>query len=87
MGVLHCNNIDDVVSNFIISHVLGGPGSGKVTHCDTMMQERRGIVHINMTDLLQQYTVGTNCLMRFTLILEYWSSDKIVKTICSQVSI
>ncbi|XP_073987674.1 adenylate kinase isoenzyme 5 [Rhodnius prolixus] len=37
--------------------VLGGPGSGKVTHCDTLMQEKRGITHINMTDLLQQYTV------------------------------
>ncbi|KAK9510041.1 hypothetical protein O3M35_004914 [Rhynocoris fuscipes] len=37
--------------------VLGGPGSGKVTHCDSLMQEKRGIIHINMTDLLQQYTV------------------------------
>lgn len=37
---------------------LGGPGSGKVTHCDNLMIEKRGIVHINMTDLLQQYTVG-----------------------------
>lgn len=36
----------------------GGPGSGKVTHCDNLMIEKRGIVHINMTDLLQQYTVG-----------------------------
>ncbi|XP_054283474.1 uncharacterized protein LOC129000537 [Macrosteles quadrilineatus] len=40
--------------------VLGGPGSGKVTHCDTLMQEKRGVVHINMTDLLQQYTVGND---------------------------
>uniref|UniRef100_A0A1A9UIW0 Adenylate kinase isoenzyme 5 n=1 Tax=Glossina austeni TaxID=7395 RepID=A0A1A9UIW0_GLOAU len=38
--------------------VLGGPGSGKVTHCDTFMQERRGITHINMMDLLQQYAIG-----------------------------
>ncbi|XP_049831409.1 uncharacterized protein LOC126272536 isoform X2 [Schistocerca gregaria] len=37
--------------------VLGGPGSGKVTHCDTLMQEKRGITHINMTDLLQQYAI------------------------------
>ncbi|KAH9636138.1 hypothetical protein HF086_007090 [Spodoptera exigua] len=36
----------------------GGPGSGKVTHCDNLMQERRGVVHINMTDLLQQYAIG-----------------------------
>ncbi|XP_055589083.1 uncharacterized protein LOC129741383 [Uranotaenia lowii] len=38
--------------------VLGGPGSGKVTHCDTLMQERRGVTHINMMDLLQQYAMG-----------------------------
>lgn len=38
--------------------VLGGPGSGKVTHCDTFMQERRGVTHINMIDLLQQYAMG-----------------------------
>ncbi|KAG8325276.1 hypothetical protein J6590_071934 [Homalodisca vitripennis] len=38
--------------------VAGGPGSGKVTHCDSLMQEKRGVTHINMTDLLQQYTVG-----------------------------
>lgn len=37
---------------------LGGPGSGKVTHCDSLMQEKRGITHINMTDLLQQYAIG-----------------------------
>lgn len=38
--------------------VLGGPGSGKVTHCDTLMQEKHGVVHINIMDLLQQYTMG-----------------------------
>lgn len=38
--------------------VLGGPGSGKVTHGDSLMQEKRGITHINMTDLLQQYAIG-----------------------------
>lgn len=42
--------------------VLGGPGSGKVTHCDNLMQERRGVVHINMTDLLQQYAIGNGTL-------------------------
>ncbi|XP_061708175.1 adenylate kinase isoenzyme 5 isoform X2 [Cydia pomonella] len=40
--------------------ILGGPGSGKVTHCDNLMQERRGLVHINMTDLLQQYAIGND---------------------------
>ncbi|CAH1133116.1 unnamed protein product [Ceutorhynchus assimilis] len=38
--------------------VLGGPGSGKVTHCDNLMQEKKEIVHINMSDLLQQYAIG-----------------------------
>ncbi|XP_052747149.1 uncharacterized protein LOC112047946 [Bicyclus anynana] len=40
--------------------VLGGPGSGKVTHCDTLAHERRGVVHVNMTDLLQQYAIGND---------------------------
>lgn len=43
--------------------VLGGPGSGKVTHCDTFMQERRGVTHINMMDLLQQYAMGNGKCM------------------------
>lgn len=38
--------------------ILGGPGSGKVTHCDNLMQEKYGVIHINMTDILQQYAVG-----------------------------
>ncbi|XP_049821825.1 adenylate kinase isoenzyme 5 isoform X2 [Aethina tumida] len=40
--------------------VLGGPGSGKVTHCDNLMQEKNGVTHINMTDLLQQYAIGND---------------------------
>ncbi|KAK4879953.1 hypothetical protein RN001_008099 [Aquatica leii] len=40
--------------------ILGGPGSGKVTHCDNLMQEKKGIIHINMTDLLQQYALGND---------------------------
>ncbi|XP_011503420.1 PREDICTED: adenylate kinase isoenzyme 5 [Ceratosolen solmsi marchali] len=40
--------------------VLGGPGSGKVTHCDNFTQEKKGLVHINMTDLLQQYALGND---------------------------
>ena len=39
-------------------YILGGPGSGKVTHCDTLMKEKRGVTHINMMDLLQQYAIG-----------------------------
>ncbi|XP_017881074.1 adenylate kinase isoenzyme 5 [Ceratina calcarata] len=40
--------------------VLGGPGSGKVTHCDSLTQEKKGITHINMMDLLQQYALGND---------------------------
>ncbi|XP_054006157.1 adenylate kinase isoenzyme 5 isoform X1 [Hylaeus anthracinus] len=40
--------------------VLGGPGSGKVTHCDNLIQEKKGITHINMMDLLQQYALGND---------------------------
>lgn len=40
--------------------ILGGPGSGKVTHCDSLMAERKGVIHINMTDILQQYLIGNN---------------------------
>ncbi|XP_034944500.1 adenylate kinase isoenzyme 5 [Chelonus insularis] len=47
--------------------VLGGPGSGKVTHCDNLMQEKKGITHINMTDLLQQYALG-NDMQDFSLL-------------------
>lgn len=50
--IVHLNN------NYRHWNSLGGPGSGKVTHCDTLMQERRGVTHINMMDLLQQYAIG-----------------------------
>lgn len=49
--------------------VLGGPGSGKVTHGDNLMQEKRGITHINMTDLLQQYAIGNGLFQRFSVKL------------------
>lgn len=50
----------------------GGPGSGKVTHCDNLMQEKQGVVHINMTDLLQQYALGNGKIFRYTKkVLEY----------------
>ncbi|KAJ8978768.1 hypothetical protein NQ317_017492 [Molorchus minor] len=47
--------------------VLGGPGSGKVTHCDNLMHDNQGITHINMTDLLQQYAIG-NDMPDFSLL-------------------
>ncbi|KAK9731388.1 hypothetical protein QE152_g13691 [Popillia japonica] len=47
--------------------ILGGPGSGKVTHCDNLMQEKYGVIHINMTDILQQYAVG-NEMQDFSLL-------------------
>lgn len=52
--------------NVPVIFVLGGPGSGKVTHCDTLMQEKRGLTHINMMDLLQQYAMGNGeCVYHF----------------------
>ena len=48
--------------NVPVIFILGGPGSGKVTHCDTLMQEKRGVTHINMMDLLQQYAMGNGSL-------------------------
>lgn len=48
----------DIIELTCFSLITGGPGSGKVTHCDTLMQEKRGVTHINMMDLLQQYAMG-----------------------------
>lgn len=42
----------------LFSLVAGGPGSGKVTHCDTLMEEKRGVTHINMMDLLHQHVIS-----------------------------
>lgn len=57
----------------LIIYLIGGPGSGKVTHCDTLMQEKRGVVHINMMDLLQQFAIGNgeydSRTKRFPLLL------------------
>lgn len=52
---------------------LGGPGSGKVTHCDTLMEEKRGVTHINMMDLLHQHVIsnGTAFLIEFSLKLTH----------------
>jgi Adenylate kinase len=57
--------------------ILGGPGSGKVTHCDTLMQEKRGVTHINMMDLLQQYAIGNGEL----LALRSWSRSSQVESL------
>lgn len=55
-----------------IIFVLGGPGSGKITHCDRVVQERSGLAHINMTDLIQQHIVGNGGKMiRKTLMFNY----------------
>lgn len=53
----------------VIIVYTGGPGSGKVTHCDNLMQEKRGIVHINMTDLLQQYAIGNGKSLKLLLLI------------------
>lgn len=42
------------------NNYTGGPGSGKVTHCDTLMEEKRGVTHINMMDLLHQHVISND---------------------------
>lgn len=42
----------------------GGPGSGKVTHCDTLMEEKRGVTHINMMDLLHQHVISNGTIFQ-----------------------
>ncbi|XP_063984639.1 adenylate kinase isoenzyme 5 isoform X2 [Diachasmimorpha longicaudata] len=62
-GVFPMQNVGPVKfepPNVPVIFVLGGPGSGKVTHCDNLMQEENGMTHINMTDLLQQYALGND---------------------------
>lgn len=54
-------------------NILGGPGSGKVTHCDTLMQEKRGIAHINMMDLLQQFAIGNGKRISFYFVKYLYS--------------
>lgn len=51
LGLYLCNRSNLMALNTL--QISGGPGSGKVTHCDTLMQEKRGVTHINMMDLLQ----------------------------------
>lgn len=34
--------------------VLGGPGSGKGTHCD-MLRERFSLLHLSVGDILRDY--------------------------------
>lgn len=55
---------------------LGGPGSGKVTHCDNLMQEKRGITHINMMDLLQQYALGNGIFICMYISCKLLSHEK-----------
>lgn len=53
---------------YFLSCVLGGPGSGKVTHCDTLMEEKRGVTHINMMDLLHQHVISNGNALIFPSI-------------------
>lgn len=34
--------------------VLGGPGSGKGTHCD-LLRERYNLLHLSVGDILREY--------------------------------
>ncbi|XP_056643842.1 adenylate kinase isoenzyme 5 [Diorhabda sublineata] len=58
--MLNGTNVHFEAPKVPVIFVLGGPGSGKVTHCDSLMQEKQGVTHINMTDLLQQYAIGND---------------------------
>lgn len=39
--------------------VLGGPGSGKITHSETLVRHRKGYVHVNMTEKMHKLLEGT----------------------------
>ena len=43
----------------LIVFLSGGPGSGKITHSETLVRHRKGYVHINMTEKLQKLLEGT----------------------------
>jgi adenylate kinase family enzyme len=38
---------------------LGGPGSGKITHCEQMTREKTSFVHISMADIMNTMLKGT----------------------------
>lgn len=57
------SNSKIIMRSFVFGVYAGGPGSGKVTHCDTLMEERRGVTHINMMDLLHQHVISNGMYM------------------------
>lgn len=56
----------ELFSLFILNEIVGGPGSGKVTHCDTLMEEKRGVTHINMMDLLHQHVISNGMTLNIS---------------------
>ncbi|XP_055295783.1 adenylate kinase isoenzyme 5 [Sitodiplosis mosellana] len=60
MSVLNAGKVKFDPPSVPVIFVLGGPGSGKVTHCDTLMEEKRGVTHINMMDLLHQHVISND---------------------------
>ena len=38
---------------------LGGPGSGKITHCEQITREKTSFVHISMADIMTTMLKGT----------------------------
>ncbi|XP_044017152.1 adenylate kinase isoenzyme 5 [Aphidius gifuensis] len=52
------SSIDFHIPEAAVIFILGGPGSGKVTHCDNLARSADGIQHINMTDILQRYSLN-----------------------------
>lgn len=57
-------NTEEIIKNFQLPDVpvifvLGGPGSGKITHCEQMTREKTGFVHISMSDIMNTMLKGT----------------------------
>jgi hypothetical protein len=41
--------------NLFFENHAGGPGSGKIFHCQQLASRIPGVVHLNMSDLLLQH--------------------------------
>ena len=48
-----------VLASSKVVMVIGGPGSGKVSHCETFCKTHTGFYHINVIDVLLAYMSKT----------------------------
>lgn len=56
---------EELIKNFQppevpVIFVLGGPGSGKITHCEQITREKTSFVHISMADIMTTMLKGTD---------------------------